>query len=76
MPWAKPIFNEVGLVSTRRCCVCTIIGRKENNLVARWDLIEKHIGERTGFDGILMVNGPWIQNVCMLKTKSLRFSFL
>jgi hypothetical protein len=51
MPWAKPIFNEVGLVSTMKCRVCTIIERKEKKLVARWDFIDKHIGKRMGFDG-------------------------
>ncbi len=51
MPWAKPIFNEVGLVSTMKCCVCTIIERKEKKLVVKWDFIEKHTRTRTGFDG-------------------------
>jgi hypothetical protein len=32
MPWAKPIINEVRLVSTMRCCVCTIIKIKETKL--------------------------------------------
>ncbi len=50
MPWVEPIFYEVGLVSTMRCYVCTIIGRKKKKLVAKWDFIEKHIDKRTGFD--------------------------
>ncbi len=29
MPWAKPIFNEVGVVSTMRCCVCTRSERRK-----------------------------------------------
>ncbi len=51
MPWAKPIFNEVGLVSTTKCYVCTKIERKENNLVVKKDFIEQHVGKRKGFDG-------------------------
>jgi hypothetical protein len=29
MPWAKPIFNNVGLVCIVRCCVCTKIERRK-----------------------------------------------
>jgi hypothetical protein len=50
MPWAKPIFNEVGLVSTMKCRVCTIIETKEKELVVKWDFIEKHTSKRMGFD--------------------------
>jgi len=32
LPWVEPIFNEVGLVFTMRCCVCTRIERKEKKL--------------------------------------------
>jgi len=32
MSWVEPIFNEVGLVSTMRCHVCTKIERKEKKL--------------------------------------------
>jgi hypothetical protein len=35
MPWAKPIFNEVGLVYVMKCHVCTKIERKEKILVAK-----------------------------------------
>ncbi len=50
MPWVEPIFNEVGLVSTMKCHVCTIIERNEKNLVAKKDSIDKHAGKRKGFD--------------------------
>jgi hypothetical protein len=35
MPWVEPIFNEVGLVSTMKCRVCTKIERKEKNWVVK-----------------------------------------
>jgi hypothetical protein len=35
MPWAKPIFNEVGLVYVVKCHVCTKIERKEKYLVVK-----------------------------------------
>jgi hypothetical protein len=56
-------FNDVGLVSIVRCCVCTKIERKENIFVATWDSIEKHVGKRKGS------SGKWIMdpNGCMLK---------
>jgi len=50
MPWVEPIFNEVGLVSTMRCCVCTKIERKEKNWVVKWDFIIKHPSNNKGFD--------------------------
>jgi hypothetical protein len=36
MPWAEPIFNDVGLVCIVKCCVCTKIERKEKKLVVNW----------------------------------------
>jgi len=51
MPWAKPIFHEVGLVSTLIFCVCTKIESKEKNLVVKWDFINKHPSKKKGFDG-------------------------
>jgi hypothetical protein len=51
MPWIKPIFNEVGMVSIIRCYVCIKIKRKEKILVVQWDFIEKHVGKRKGFNG-------------------------
>jgi hypothetical protein len=51
MPWAKPISNEVGVVSIMKCRVSTIIKRKGKKLVAKWDSIEKHVGKRKGLDG-------------------------
>jgi hypothetical protein len=72
MPWEKPIFNAVGLVNAMKCHVCTKIKRKENKLIAKWDFVEKHVGKKK----VLMINGPWIQNVCTLKMKSLMFNFL
>jgi len=67
MPWIEPIFNEVGLASTMRCHVCTIIERKEKNWFLNGILL-KNIQVKKW---VLMVSGPWIQNVCMLKMRSL-----
>lgn len=72
IPCAEPIFNDVGLVSIVRCCVCTIIKRKGKKLVVTWDSIEKHASKMKGSDG------KWIMdpNGCMLKMRSLMLSFL
>jgi hypothetical protein len=72
MPWAEPIFNEVGLVSTLKCHVCSIIERKGKKLVVKWDFIEKHTCKRTGFDG------KWTMDPkCMhVKMRSLTLNFL
>jgi hypothetical protein len=51
MPWEKPIFNEVGVVSIVKCHVSTKIERKEKNLVTKWDYIEKHASKRKGSNG-------------------------
>jgi len=49
MPWVKPIFNEVGLVSIVRCHE---LKGKKKKLVAKWDFIEKHASNlEEGFDG-------------------------
>jgi hypothetical protein len=55
-----------------RCCVCTIIERKEKNLVVTQDSIEKHVGKKKCFDG------KWIMdpNGCKLKMRSLMLNFL
>jgi len=50
MLWVEPIFNEGGLVSAMRCCVCTIIERKEKKLVVKWDFIVKHPSKKKGSD--------------------------
>jgi hypothetical protein len=50
MPWAKPIFNGVGLVCTIICCVFTIIEKREKVLIAKWDF-NKHVGKMKGLDG-------------------------
>jgi hypothetical protein len=60
------------LISIVRCCVCTIIERKEKKLVAMWDSIEKHAGKMKGSDGKWIMN----PNGCMLKMRFLMFSFL
>ncbi len=46
MPWAKLIFNEVRLVSSIKCHVCSIIEKKYKVLVAKWDSTEKHAGKK------------------------------
>jgi hypothetical protein len=35
MPWAKPIFNEVGLVTFLKCPLCSKIEKKNKVLVAK-----------------------------------------
>jgi hypothetical protein len=56
MPWVKPIFNEVGLVSTVKCHVCTKIERKGKKLIVKRNFIEKHVCKRKGFDGIWLMD--------------------
>jgi len=56
MPCVKPIFNEVGLVSTMRCRVCIEIERKEKNWVVKWEFIIKHPSKNKGFDGKWIVD--------------------
>jgi hypothetical protein len=34
-----------------RCHVCTIIERKGEKMVAKWDFSHKHTSKRIGFDG-------------------------
>lgn len=61
VPWAKPIFNELGVLFTMICHVCMRIERKEKNLVASGILlINMYIKER-----VRMVSGSWIQNMYM-----------
>jgi hypothetical protein len=54
MPWAKPIFNEVGLVTFMKCHVCFKIENKV--LVAKWDSIKKHASKRK------VSNGKWFMD--------------
>ncbi len=56
MPWAKPIFNEVGLVTSMKCHVCSKIENKDKVLVAKWDSIEKHASKRK------VSNGKWFMD--------------
>jgi hypothetical protein len=51
MPWAKPIFNEVGMVSTMKCGVFTKIEKNRKILVVKWDIIENYANKWKGFDG-------------------------
>jgi len=64
MPWAKPIFYEVGVFSTMRCRVCTKIKRKENIQVVKWDFIEKYVGKKKGS------NGKWIMDPKCMHVKN------
>jgi hypothetical protein len=50
MPWAKLIFNRVGLIFTIICRVFMIIEKREKVLVAKWDS-KKHVGKMKGLDG-------------------------
>ncbi len=45
-PRAKPIFNEVGLITSMKCRVCSKIKKKNKVLVVKWDSIDKHAGKR------------------------------
>jgi hypothetical protein len=60
----RTIFNEVGVVSVMKCCVCTKIKRKEKIMVAKWDFIEKHASKRKGF------NGKWIMDPKCMHVKN------
>ncbi len=51
MPWVEPIFNETGLVTSMKCCICYKIEKKDKVLVAKWDSINKHVGKRKAFNG-------------------------
>jgi len=64
MPWAKPIFNEVTVVFTMICHVCRRIERKEKNLVAKWDFIDKYVQKRKGW------YGKWIMDPKCLHVKN------
>ncbi len=72
MPLVEPIFYKVGLVFTMKCYVCTIIEREKKNWLLNGILL-KNISVK---EWVLMVSGPWIQNVCMLKMRLFTFSFL
>jgi len=64
MPWEEPIFNEVGLIFTMKCRVCTKTERKEKNWVVKWDFIVKHPSKKKGFDG------KWIMDPKCLHVKN------
>jgi hypothetical protein len=57
MTWAKPIFNEVGLVTSMECHGCFKIEKKDKVLVAKWDSIEKHASKRK------VSNGKWFMDL-------------
>jgi len=48
---AEPIFNEIRLVPSIKCCVCSRIEKKYNVLVVKWDSIEKYLNKSKFFDG-------------------------
>jgi hypothetical protein len=52
MPLVEPIFNEIGLVTSMKCCICYKIEKKDKVLVAKWDSINKHAGKRKAFNGM------------------------
>ncbi len=52
MRWEKPIFNEVIMVTSIKCCVCFLILEKNKILMVKWDSIDKHVGKRKVFDGM------------------------
>jgi hypothetical protein len=49
--WAKPIFNEARLVISIKFHVRSKIDKKYKVLVAKWDIIQKHVGKRKTHDG-------------------------
>jgi hypothetical protein len=51
MSWVEPILNDFGSIIFVRCWVYTIIERKDKVLLAKWDSIKKHVGEKKNFDG-------------------------
>jgi hypothetical protein len=52
MPWEKPIFIEIIMVTFGKCCVCFKILKNDNILVAEWDSIDKHAGKRKALDAM------------------------
>jgi hypothetical protein len=70
MPWAKVICNEIELVISMKCHVCSKI-EKDEVLVLKWDSIEKHAGKRK------VPNGKWFMDpkVGMQKMKLLMLSY-
>ncbi len=56
MPWLKPIFYEVGLVSNVKCHVCTRIERKEKNWLLSGILLRNMQVRRK----VVIVTGSWI----------------
>ncbi len=56
MPWAESIFNEVGLVTSIKCHVCSRIEKENKVLVVKWDSIEKHACKKK------VPNGKWFMD--------------
>jgi hypothetical protein len=71
MRCVKPIFNEVGLVTSMKCRVYSKIEKKDKVLVVKWDSIEKLASKNKAPDGKWL----WIQNVGMQKMKLLMHSY-
>jgi hypothetical protein len=40
MPWAKPVFDGDGNLSTIRCKMCTKIKHKQKILIPKWDFLK------------------------------------
>lgn len=43
MFWAKVVFNDVDILTTVWCIMCTKISWKEKTFVPKWDSLKKHI---------------------------------
>jgi hypothetical protein len=71
MPWAEPIFNEIGLVISMKCYVYSKIEKRDKVLVAKWDSIENHVSKKK----LMVLSGLWIQNVGMQKMKLFMFNY-
>lgn len=42
---AKVVFNNVGILTTVKCIMCSKISSKEKLFVLKWDPLEKHVNK-------------------------------
>jgi hypothetical protein len=48
---AEIIFNDVGILTTMKCIMCSKMSRKEKLLVPKWDSLEKYVAKKKTKDG-------------------------
>jgi hypothetical protein len=51
MPWVEIIFNDVGILITVKCIVCSKMSKKEKLLVPKWDSLQKYVTKKKTKDG-------------------------